>query len=217
MSAQERRIGARRAGVFRGRAYVLLAIAIILIGAMAVDTEVMPVDHAQSNVFSPEAYGKKEFPRIQEMIKKAAVDAKVLAAAIATNKDAASEKYGKPGSVGPFFSVKFKGVAGDGNSGIFAVRVEDLPKDVRVRVQTGPAINGTEIRDATGVITFGEFTNQIEYQDAGAALNNEIKSTVLSNLDRDNLSGKKIDVVGVFQLINPANWLVTPIQLVVEP
>jgi predicted lipoprotein len=88
---------------------------------------------------------------------------------------------------------------------------------VGVRVQTGPAINGTEVRDATGAVEFGQFTNQIEFQDAGSALNNEIKKAVLANLDRDKLSGKKVDVIGVFQLINPANWLVTPVQFKVSP
>ena len=84
-------------------------------------------------------------------------------------------------------------------------------------MQTGPAINGTEVRDATGTISFGAFTNQIEYQDAGAALNDQIKAQVLAKLDREKLPGKTIEVVGVFQLINPANWMVTPVRLKVAP
>lgn len=55
----------------------------------------------KSDVFSPADYGKKDFPRIQGEIEKVAVDAKELAAAIAADKAAAAEKYGKPGSVGP--------------------------------------------------------------------------------------------------------------------
>lgn len=187
---------------------------------MALDTKVVRIgskEDVRANVFSAEAYGKKEFPRVQAAIEKAAVDAKVLAAAIAENKDAASEKYGKPGSVGPIFPITFSGVVGAGSSGIFTVKVDGLPEGVGVRVQTGPAINGTEVRDATGTIDFGQFTNQIEYQDAGAALNNEIKIQVLANLDRDKLGGKTIDVIGVFQLINPSNWLVTPVRLKVTP
>ena len=43
-------------------------------------------------------------------------------------------------------------------------------------MQTGPAINGTDLRDAPGEIKFGQFTNQIEYQNAGAALNNAMKT-----------------------------------------
>ena len=48
-------------------------------------------------------------------------------------------------------------------------------------------------------------------------LNNEVKTQVIGELDRDKLPGKTIEVVGVFQLINPANWMVTPVRLKVAP
>ena len=92
-----------------------------------------------------------------------------------------------------------------------------MPDGAGIRVQTGPAINGTEVRDATGTVEFGQFTNQIEYQDAGAALNNEVKAQVIGSLDREKLPGKTVEVVGVFQLINPANWMVTPVRFKVMP
>lgn len=200
--------------------FVLPAIVVAVLVAMALDTKVVQIgskEDVRAQVFSPEAFGKKEFPKIQGWIEKAAVDAKQLAEAIAADKAAAAEKYGKPGSVGPIFPVKFSGVVGEGSSGVFKVKVDGLPEGIGVRVQTGPAINGTEVRDATGSISFGQFTNQIEYQDAGAALNDQIKALVLAKLDREKLPGKTIEVVGVFQLINPANWMVTPVQLKVAP
>ncbi len=83
-------------------------------------------------------------------------------------------------------------------------------------MQTGPAINGTDLRDATGDIEFGQFTNQIEYQNAGAAINDEMKEQVLSGIDTGDLSGETVDVTGVFKLINPNNWLVTPVSLSVQ-
>lgn len=203
----------------RRSAYWWAAATVLLLVAMALDTKVVRIgskEDTRTDAFSAEAYGKKDFPRIQAEIEKAAVDAKVLATAIAEDKAAAGEKFGKPGSVGPIFAVKFSGVVGEGRSGIFAVAVDGLPEALRIRVQTGPAINGTEVRDATGSVAFGQFTNQIEYQDAGAALNNEVKAHVLAGLDRDKLGGKKVDVVGVFQLINPSGWLVTPVRLGVQ-
>ncbi len=202
------------------RKFVLPAVVVAVLAAMVLDTKVVRIGSAEdvrAQVFSPEAFGKKEFPKIKASIEKAAVDAKQLAEAIAADKAAAGEKYGKPGSVGPIFPVKFSGVVGEGSSGIFKVKVDGLPEGIGVRVQTGPAINGTEVRDATGTISFGQFTNQIEYQDAGAALNDQIKALVLAKLDREKLPGKTIEVVGVFQLINPANWMVTPVQLKVAP
>ncbi len=83
-------------------------------------------------------------------------------------------------------------------------------------MQTGPAIMGTDLRDGTGTIQFGQFTNQIDYQNAGSALNKEMKKQVLSKLDTADLTGKTVSVVGVFQLTDPAKWLVTPVSLEVK-
>lgn len=201
----------------RHRRFVQVAIGAVLLIAMALGTKVVPIEQVKSDVFSPAEYGKKDFARIQELIEKGAVDAKELAAAIAADKAAAGEKYGKPGSVGPIFPVRFTGVVGEGSSGVFKVKVEGMPEGAGIRVQTGPAINGTEVRDATGTVDFGQFTNQIDYQDAGSALNNEVKTQVIGDLDREKLPGKTIEVVGAFQLINPANWMVTPVRFKVAP
>jgi predicted lipoprotein len=87
---------------------------------------------------------------------------------------------------------------------------------VTLRVQTGPAINGTDVRDATGTIDFSQFTNQIDYQNAGSSLNNEVKKQVLAKVDTAKLTGKTISVVGVFQLVVPNSWLITPVSLQVQ-
>lgn len=196
--------------------YILPAAALLLLLTMVYDTKVVRIGSPQdvrAGVFSAEAYGHKAFPAIQTAIEGRAVEAKALAAALSKDKAAAAEEFGKPGSVGPIFPVKFSGVAGELKSGVLTVAVDGLPDGLRIRVQTGPAINGTDVRDATGTVSFGSFTNQIEYQDAGSALNNEIKTSVLAALDREHLSGKKVEVVGVFQLINANSWLVTPVRM----
>ena len=80
-------------------------------------------------------------------------------------------------------------------------------------MQTGPAINGTDLRDATGDVKFEHFKNQIEYQDAGSGINRAMKKAVLDPMDTAALTGKTVDVVGVFRLINPKNWLITPVKV----
>jgi predicted lipoprotein len=85
-----------------------------------------------------------------------------------------------------------------------------------IRVQTGPAIYGTDLRDATGTISFGQFVNQIDYQNAGSALNREMKKQILSKIDTATLAGKTVSIVGAFKLTNPNNWLVTPVKLDVQ-
>src|SRR5699024_3983949 len=108
------------------------------------------------------------------------------------------------------------GTVGEGEGGIYEVTVPDMPEEITERIQTGPAINGTELRDATGAYDFGQFTNQIEYQDAGTALNEEMKKQVIDPIDVENLSGETVTVTGAFTAINPEGWLVTPVSLEVQ-
>lgn len=192
---------------------------VLVLAAMALDTTVIRIgseEDVRAAEFSPEAFGEAEFPRIQTAIETDAVNAVTLLEAINEDRAAATERYGEPGSVGPVFPVYFTGIVGEGRSGVFPVTVEGIPEDLLIRVQFGPAINGTEVRDATGTIAFGDFTNQIEYQDAGSSLNNQVKALVFADLDRDNLTGQTVSVVGVFRLVNPASWFVTPVRLEIE-
>lgn len=187
-----------------------------LLAAMALDTKVVRIgsgEHVPSDVFAPEAFGAAKFPEVQAAVEKRATDAAALSAALAADKAAAVKQYGTEAGAGSVFSVRFTGTVGEGKSGIYKVAVAGLPPELTVRVQTGPAINGTDLRDATGAIAFGQFKNQIEYQNAGSALNNAMKAAVLAGVDTAGLAGKTVTVTGVFKLVNPKSWLVTPVRL----
>ncbi len=210
----------------RLRLIIISAATLALIAAMALDTKVVKIGSAGDiapNTFSPAAFGAAEFPKVKSAIEGRAVDAVTLAAAVAKDKDAAIKEYGlepsKSGvaaSTGTVICVKFTGVVGKGESGEYAVNVEGAPSTLVIRVQTGPAIYGTDLRDATGMISFQQFDNQIDYQKVGSALNNETKKQILSKVDTAALSGKTVSVVGAFKLSNPNNWLVTPVKLDVQ-
>jgi predicted lipoprotein len=194
---------------------VILAVAIAgLIGVMALDTKVVPIGSDQDirqQAFNPDRFGQNEFPRIRDLVVKRAPNAPTLAAALTTDKAAAIADYGTMAGGFAVFAVQLTGVVGTGTSGIFNVAVDGVPKAIKIRIQTGPAINGTELRDVSGDIGFGAFKNQIEYQDAGAGINRAMAADQLSDLDRDALSGKTVTVTGAFTLINPKNWLITPV------
>ena len=210
----------------RVRRIVVSAAILALVAAMAFDTKVVKIGSAADiapNTFSPAAFGTAEFPKVKAAIEARAVDAVTLAAAVAKDKEAAGKEYGlepsKSGvatSNGPVISVKFTGVVGKGDSGVYAVAVEGVPSTLIISMQTGPAIYGTDLRDSTGMISFGQFVNQIDYQNAGSALNKETKKQVLSKVDTAKLTGKTVSVVGAFKLLNPDSWLVTPVKLDVQ-
>jgi len=190
-----------------------------LLGAIALDTNVVEIGgegDLRQQAFDPDRFGREEFPRIRDAVSKRAPEAVKLAEDLAANKKAAIDAYGTMAGAFPVMSVSFTGTVGEGKSGIFNIDVDGMPDGMSVRVQTGPAINGTELRDIPGDIEFGAFKNQIEYQDAGAGINRAMSAEVLSSLDRDALSGKTISVTGAFTMINPKNWLVTPVALEVD-
>lgn len=218
----EQATAVRRVATDRRRLKTLIIIgaAVILVVAMGFSIKVVPdgspLASGGAKKFDPAAYGKTEFPKVQKAIADRAVDAKTLSDALAADQEAAAKKYGVKSTVGTEYCVTFTGKVTEVESGAATVDVDGLPKKLVIRFQTGPAINGTDLRDATGTIKFGQFTNQIDYQNAGAALNKEMKQQVLSKIDTDQLKGKTVTVTGAFQLINPNGWLITPSEVTVK-
>ncbi|ROU03469.1 DUF2291 domain-containing protein [Histidinibacterium lentulum] len=201
------------------RRLIVAALAAALVAAMALDTTVVRVgseEDLREQAFDADSFGQAEFPRIRDLVIEKAPDAVTLATELAADRNAAIAAYGTSGGTFPVLTVAFTGTALEGASGIFGVDVDGMPEGTAIRVQTGPAINGTDLRDVPGDIQFGMFTNQIEYQDVGSAINRAMSAEVLSDLDRDALTGKTVTVVGAFTLINPANWLVTPVRFEVS-
>jgi predicted lipoprotein len=193
-----------------------LAVGLGLVVAMAFDTTVVHIGSdadVRKQAFAPDAFGTAEFPRIQAFVVEKAVDALTLAPEVLADKAAAGQKYGTASSTGSIMMVRLTGVVGEGKAGLYKLAVDGMPPEITVRVQTGPAINGTDLRDATGDIVFGAFKNQIEYQDAGSGINRAMKAAILDGLDTDALSGKTVDVVGAFRLVNPKNWMITPVRI----
>lgn len=202
----------------RRKAITALA-GVVLLGAIAFDTKVVAIggdEDLRQQAFNPDRFGADEFPRIRDYVVEKAPVAVKLAEELAADKNAAVAAYGTMAGAFPVMPVTFTGTAGEGKSGIFNVTIDGMPDGTGVRIQTGPAINGTELRDITGDIEFGAFKNQIEYQNAGAGINRAMAAEVLDGLDRDALTGKTITVTGVFTMINPKNWLVTPVAFEVQ-
>lgn len=217
MSTQANQVSQKPAKLNRAVLWSVVA-AVVVVGAIGFDTKVVKIGSdadVRQQAFSPEAYGAAEFPKVKASVEERAADAVEVGTALVADKDAAGKKYGV-GSVNPVIPIKFTGTVEERKSNYNVIKVDGFPEGMAIRVQTGPAVNGTDLRDATGTIEFGQFKNQIEFQNAGSALNNEMKKQVLEGVDVDNLVGKTVSVTGVFKLVNPKNWLVTPVGLEVK-
>ena len=198
---------------------IWIGLIVVLLIAMGLSTKIIQKgssEAAGAGQFSAAEYGRSQFPKIQSYISQHAVDATTLAAAAKADATAAGKKYGQTTDGATYIiPVKFTGVVGTVPSdGYTPITVAGLPSDIKVGLQLGPAINGTDLRDVTGKVTLNDFENQIQFQDAGAALNDQLKKA-LAKLDPSTLKGKTIDVEGAFTLINPAQWNVTPSRITV--
>lgn len=198
---------------------IWIGLIVILVVAMALSTKIVPKGSSVAEgaqAFNAADYGAEQFPKIQGYISENAVDAATLAAAVQADQTAAAKQYGKSVDGATYIiPVTFTGVVGEvPASGYTPVTVEGLPKDINVGVQMGPAINGTDLRDVTGEVSLNDFENQIQYQDAGQALNDELKKT-LTKVGATDLEGKTVTVEGAFTLINPEQWNVTPSKITV--
>jgi predicted lipoprotein len=197
---------------------LLWALAALVLVALALDTtyrdkgEATAADKA---AFSAERYGEENFSsKIVPALEKRAVALTTLVPALRDDPDAAGEKYGHREGQSPYnYAVTGTGtVKGAPENGLLEVAVKGL-KDTRVSLQVGPAINGTSLRDASGLVTFNQFVNQVDYADAATALNQQVKEKVLANVKADALDGKRVTFLGAFTFLDPSVVTVTPVRL----
>ena len=85
-------------------------------------------------------------------------------------------------------------------------------------VQIGPALHGAAIRDALDFVSFGDFTNQIDFARFGKAFNTYVNHNTLEKLPRDGLVGRKATVLGAYPFVSAAETpLVTPVEITIGP
>ncbi|MFI5896681.1 DUF2291 family protein [Actinoplanes sp. NPDC051513] len=148
-----------------------------------------------------------------------AVDVTTVAAAIAKDPEAAGKQYGHQAGTGSPYAYMVKGsgtVTGIDTSvptGPMTVQVGDT----KVTIATGPVIAGTAIRDGVGFISFGDFTNQIDYAAAANQINAKAKTDVIAKVDLSSLKGKKVQFYGAFSALSPGTIFVVPTELTVTP
>ncbi|TIM16184.1 MAG: DUF2291 family protein [Mesorhizobium sp.] len=137
---------------------------------------------------------------------------------------AAGAKYGNPKKQAnsPWtFAVRLEGkiVAANTQSRAAAMDVDaDGDGKADARVQIGPAMRGTALRDSLDFIQFNDFTNQIDFAQFGKAFNIHADKAVLSKLPREALEGRSVRVVGAYVMGSGQDLpLVTPAEAEIGP
>ena len=202
---------------------LLLAMAVSLAACKILPTGETP--GGKKAVFDPDKavadiWQPKVIPYLQG---KAGAFAEVAAMAKA-DPAAAGAKYGNPKKQAnsPWtYAVKLDGKIVAANTESRAATVDvDVDGDGKAdaRVQIGPAIRGTALRDALDFVDFNSFTNQIDYAQFGKAFNVHVNKTVLSQLPRENLGGRTAKVLGAFRAPSGQDLpLVAPAEIEIGP
>ena len=170
--------------------------------------------------FADDNWSSKIVPTVHEK----AADVATVAAAIAKDPEAAGKQYGHQSGTGSPFAYLVKGsgtVTGLDTSvpaGPLTVEVPQAGgRPLKVTIATGPVIAGTAIRDAVGFISFGDFTNQIDYADVANRINAKVKIDVIAKVDLSGIEGKKVGFYGAFSALSPGVIFLVPTELTVTP
>jgi len=150
--------------------------------------------------------------------------AKVEDVVQALAKDAASaeKKYGRRGDeTAPFNfvvvgSARIKSIDTESAAGTAELDVPDVSGDGEVRLQIGPVIKGSSLRDSLSFIKFGDFVNQLDYANISREINFYARDNVLADLRSGDAAGKVVSFVGAFTEDSEGSVLVTPVQVKVE-
>jgi predicted lipoprotein len=155
--------------------------------------------------------------RIIPTVDQRAISLDTLIPAIQKDPQTAVKEYGNNIGGAYNFLVQFSGTVAKVDTksltGTVTVDADYEGGTLPVKIQIGPIILGTALRDAVKFITFEQFTNQMQYGGVSDELNTRVGSDVISKLDLKGLVGKKLSVKGAFtyDTANPRDVLVTPV------
>ncbi|MER9391782.1 MULTISPECIES: DUF2291 family protein [unclassified Mesorhizobium] len=198
-------------------------ILVVAVGISLTACKILPTpsgDSGNAAVFNPdkmveEIWAAKVVPYLQQ---KAGPFAEVHALA-KTDPASAGAKYGNPKKQAnsPWtFAVRVEGKIIAANTQSRAATMDvDVDGDGKAdaRVQIGPAMRGTALRDSLDFIQFNDFTNQIDFAQFGKAFNAYAVKALFAKLPRDALEGRTAKVLGAYTLESGQDLpLVTPAE-----
>ncbi|HEY3444369.1 MAG TPA: DUF2291 domain-containing protein [Paludibaculum sp.] len=213
--------------ILRHRVLAVCAACSGLIGC--VPWTVRPIEdgtvNAAKGITTPSAYVDQIWTsKLLPAIAGSAVDAPALIHSMEKGLSAAQAQYARPNTnAASYWMVKGEGrvVAVDQRSRNGLIMVDVAPFDGRpdVSIQIGPVLRGTSLRDATGLVPFTDFLNQLHFADVGNELNERVLKLVLAPLDVKALKGRQVAFLGTAAAdegVPPIHALV-PVRLELQP
>jgi len=161
-----------------------------------------------------DGFWEKVAPLFEE---KAQDIAKVLPE-IRADPESSGAKYGRREATNPYnYMVKGTGKVIEVNTksaaGTAEIEIPGLSE--KVALQIGPVVRGTALRDATGLVSFNQFSNQLDYADVSKELNSRALKTALAAAPAASLPGKSVTFYGAFTFDphSKSPVLITPVKI----
>ena len=162
--------------------------------------------------------------RLLPAIESSAVEAPALLHSLQQGSSTARAQFARPNAnAASYWIVKGQGrvIAVDQRSRNGLVMVDVAPFDGRpdVSIQIGPVLRGTSLRDATGLVRFTDFLNQLHFADVGNELNDRVLKSVLAPLEVKALKGRQVSFLGTAAADEgaPPIHALVPVRLELQP
>jgi predicted lipoprotein len=219
---------ATAAGRKKNRTRIVIAAVVVLIGVLFVIKPpfvVRPLPgHEPTGAGSQPAESKAAqfvdgfWAKLAPLFEEKAQDIAKVLPEIHADPNAAGEKYGRREATNPYnYMVKGTGKVTEINTtsaaGTAIVEIPGL--DEKVALQIGPVVRGTALRDATGLVSFNEFSNQLDYADVSKEMNTRALKTAFAAVPAASLAGKSVTFYGTFTFDphSKSPVLVTPVKI----
>jgi len=207
----------------------VLGLAAVAGGSLLAGCKVVSIEAekqaAAAGAFNAKAWAEQLWaPKVLPYFASSAKPLPDVLAAVAGDLDAAGKQFGyRPAAVGSAWSFAVTGQGTvvkkhtESRAGTLEVTVDGAAPDKPVIVQIGPVIIGSTIRDALPFVDFKDFTNQLEFADAGKALTALALAGITPVLESIK-EGSKISFSGAFPMTSKTDPVkIMPVTLKVLP
>jgi len=199
---------------------IAIAIGVVLLIAMAFSTKwLTPEQEAEliPQPFNAATYAAETFPEIRDTVVERAVSLEELAPAVTADANAAGAEFGVDSGGKYTVPVTVTAPVATVDANFVTLDTPNIP-GYAVRIPVAAALNGTAIRDVTGEITFGDFTDQTDYQQVANEFKLIMQREIMDPLDKAALPGKTVTVYGAWVTGGqPGTFVIQPVQLEVAP
>lgn len=212
-----RRVGQTKSRLSRLIVLAVIAALVVAIGASTKWLTPAQVEALTPKAFNPSTFAAEKFPEITTKVVAKAVDATELTQALSANASEAGKKYGIGNDSGRYtIPVKVTAKVASVDENFVLLDTPDIV-GYKVRIPLNAALSGTPIRDVTGDINYGDFTDQTTYQFVANELRAQMIKQVIDPLDKAALSGKTVTLYGAWATGGaPGQLIIQPVKIEVK-